>query len=171
MPPSSSLALGHRLLLLLLLATIFQKRLFSKTWTPTLLPTCLLKCAGIFFPILDSLSIHHHSRDSKKSGNEIRFLRVSASSRLLRAKRVILSRQKKSTTRRLYNKFRAFFVAFRFPKSSCTHRRSRRKPLFSERVYFTRILFSHSNTREREEKRDFFFKSPHKKVVRLDPVI
>ncbi len=166
MPPSSSLALGHRLLLLLLLATIFQKRLFSKTWTPTLLPTCLLKCAGIFFPILDSLSIHH-SRDSKKSGNAKSGFSVRASSRLLRAKRVSSSRQKKAP--RVYTTSSALFLSrFVFQNRAA---RIEGRALFGTCIFFAYFKFAFKHTREREEKRLFLFKSPHKKVVRLDPVL
>ena len=161
MPPSSSLALGHRLLLLLLLATIFQKRLFSKTWTPTLLPTCLLKCAGIFFPILDfSLSIHYSRLSKKEAETKSGF---SPRERRRRRSRLLCTTRRESSSS-LYT---------RFPKSSCFcahhHRRSRgvvrdEAALFGTRASILRVfLFAFKRTREREET-FFFFESPHKKV-------
>ena len=151
MPPSSSLALGHRLLLLLLLATIFQKRLFSKTWTPTLLPTCLLKCAGIFFPILDSLSIHH-SRDSKKSGNAKSGFSVRASSRLLRAKRVSSSRQKKHHA--FIQQVPRFFCRVSFSKIELhASKVASKAALFGTCIFYA--YFVRIQTRERGEERLF----------------
>ena len=137
--------------MLLLLATIFfqKRRLFSKTWTPTKTPTCLLRVVRAFsfqFSIFLSRSILDSKKKRKR--NPV-FLRVSVV-----VVRVFFAQHEESRRHRYTRVFQNRAVSARIiegrEESFAT------KPLFSEHagVYFTRI-FVRIQTHARE-RRDLF---------------
>ena len=135
--------------MLLLLATIFfqKRRLFSKTWTPTKTPTCLLRVVRAFsfqFSIFLSRSIILDSKKKRKR-NPVS-LRVSVV-----VVRVFFAQREESRRHRYTRVFQNRAVSARIiegrEESFAT------KPLFSEHArLFYAYFCSHSNAREREKR-------------------